>query len=254
MPATGGQSPEERQAGRIRELAASEVDFLLIGAGDGPLVRSAVEQAVARGVPLGALSSELPVELLIFKIGPDHQALGRLQAECLGTALAGRGSLALLSGPTDRVANLEQTRGFKETLARRFPGLRLVAERAASFNRAAAAEQVDGWLAHQPDLSGLAATAEEPTLGALDALWEAGRLGRTKVATTGLGPIGEASLRDGGLHCAAVPQAVAEGRAAIRNAVDYLAHRPYQKSITIPPLLLTRENVERVDWGPIRAP
>ena len=161
--------------------------------------------------------------------------MGRLQAECLGGALGGRGAIGLLAGPTDSLPMLEQSQGFRETLKKQFPNLTLVADQASAVNRSFAAELVADWLQRWPNLVGLAAEAEEPALGALDALAEAERLGQIKVAATNLGPLGERSLRDGGFQCETVEQAVAEGRAAIRNAQAYLASQPYERNVKSPP-------------------
>jgi ABC-type sugar transport system substrate-binding protein len=254
VPEVAGADDAERQARRVRELIARRVDFILLGGGDSPAVGPAIDEALARKFPLGGLSSLVPAERLVFKVGPDRFGLGRVQAECLGAALAGRGAVALLAGPADSLPALEPAQGFRETLQKQFPNVQLVAERAASLDRAAAAGQVAEWLGRWPGLAGLATGGDEPTLGALDALFAAGRLGQTKVAVANLGPPAEPSLRDGGIQCASAQQAVAEGRAAVRNALAYLAGQPYEKNVKSPPVLLTRENLEKIDWGAIRAP
>jgi ABC-type sugar transport system substrate-binding protein len=253
IPEVGGASEGERQAQAIRALL-SQVDFILLGGGEGPTVARAMEEALARSVPIGGLSSLVPVERVVFKIGPDRYAMGRLQAECLGAALTARGQVGLLSGPVNRAPAVEQARGFKETLSRQFPEVELVVEVAGVLDRAAAGALVAQWLQRWPGLQGLASGYEEGVLGILDAVAEAGRLGRTKVAGADLGPLAEGSLRDGGLHCASAQQAVAEGRSAVLNAVAFLAGEHYERNLKSAPVLVTRENIGRLDWGSIRAP
>ena len=254
LPSGDGASGEEQQVRQIRDLTARPVDFLLLGGGDGPNVRPAIDEAVGRGIPIGALSSLVPVDRGVFKVGPDRFGLGRVQAECLGTALGGRGTVALLAGPRSDAPSLEHAEGFKGTLARQFSNVQLVAEREDALDRRAAADQVSSWLQRWPDLAGVAAGADPWVNGALDALGPAGRLGQTKVASIGLPRRGEDALRGGEIRCAAMQQAVAEGRAAVRNALAYLDSQPYQKYVVSPPMLVTPDNVDRVEWGLIRAP
>jgi ABC-type sugar transport system substrate-binding protein len=253
IPEVGWASEAERQAQQIRGLLG-RVDFIQLGGGEGPTVAPAIEEALAQGVPIGGLSSLVPVERVVFKIGPDRYGMGRLQAECLGAALPRRGEVGLLSGSLTSAPAVEQSRGFKETLRRQFPDAQLVVEQTGVLDRVAAAALVADWLQQWPGLQGLASGYEEGVLGIFDALADAGRLGRTKVAAADLGPLTEGSLRDGGLHCASVQQAVAEGRSAVSNALAYLAGEHYEKNLKSAPVLVTGENIGRLDWGPIRAP
>ena len=249
-----GRDPSDRLTRQVRELAGRPVDFLLIGDGDGPLVEAAVDEAAGRAVPMGGLSSLVSAERLVFKLGPDRYAVGRVQAECLGTALSGRGAVGLLAGPPDNAPALEQAQGFRETLQKQFANVQILAERAALLDRAASAAQVNDWLRRWPDLAGLATGTEAMALGTLDALAATGRLGQIKVAVVGLSPLTEPSVRDGGIQCGVAQQAVAEGRAAVRNALAFLASQPYERNVKSPPVLVTRENFGKIDWGAIRAP
>ena len=249
-----GRDPSDRLTRQVRELAGRPVDFLLIGDGDGPLVEAAVDEAAGRAVPMGGLSSLVSAERLVFKLGPDRYAVGRVQAECLGTALSGRGAVGLLAGPPDNAPALEQAQGFRETLQKQFANVQILAERAALLDRAASAALVNDWLRRWPDLAGLATGTEAMALGTLDALAATGRLGQIKVAVVGLSPLTEPSVRDGGIQCGVAQQAVAEGRAAVRNALAFLASQPYERNVKSPPVLVTRENFGKIDWGSIRAP
>jgi ABC-type sugar transport system substrate-binding protein len=252
LPEAGGSGPE-RQARGIRELLGRRPDLLLVGGGGSPAVTAAVDEA-ARSLPIGGLTSLLPVERLVFKVGPDRLGLGRVEAECLGASLNGRGAVALIMGPPESVPAFEQSQGFREALQRQYPSTQIVAERAVALERAAAAGQVAEWLEQWPALAGVASGSNEQALGALDALWRGGRLGQTKVASIGLNPLLEPSLRDGGLQCAALQQAAAEGRAAVRNALAYLAQQPFERNVKSPPLLVTGDNLNKIDWSQVRAP
>ena len=254
IPKVSGQSGGERQAKQVRELVGRSVDFLLLGAGDDPLVAPALSEAIGRGVPIGGISSLVAVDRVVFKVGPDRYAAGRVQAECLGAALGGRGAVGLLAGPPESLPALERAQGFRETLQRQFPRIQIVVEHPTALGREAAAALVGEWLQQWPGLAGIAAEDEPTALGSLDAVLAAGRRSQTRLAAADLGEPGEQAIRDGSIACATAQQAVAEGRAAVRNAMAYLAGRPYEKNVRSAPALVTPENIGRVDWGAIRAP
>jgi ABC-type sugar transport system substrate-binding protein len=251
-PGTGPLA--ERQARQVRELVRRKVDLLLYGGDSAPPLEAALGGAAAAGIPIAGLASSAGLERQVFRVGPDRAAQGRLTAECLGGAIGGRGQVALLAGPAGSVSAIEQANGLRETLARRFPNTTLVEERQALVDRETAAALLASWLAARPALSGVVATAEPLALGSLDALSAVGRLGRVRVASIGLSPLGEPSLRDGGLQCAVLQQPVAEGRAALRNAVSLLQGQPFERTLKSPSVLATRDNLDQLDWAAIRAP
>jgi ABC-type sugar transport system substrate-binding protein len=253
-PELGTGTVAERQAHQVRELVRRKVDLLLYGGDSAPPLEAALAQAAAAGIPIAGLASGAGLERQVFRLGPDRAAQGRLAAECIGGAIGGRGQVALLAGPAGSVSAIEQANGLRDTLARRFPNTVVVEERQAPAERETAATLLASWLAVRPALSAVLATAEPLALGSLDALSAAGRLGRVKVASIGLSSLGEPSLRDGGMTCAVLQQAVAEGRAALRNAVSLLQGQPFERTLKSPSVLATRDNLDQLDWAAIRAP
>ena len=153
LPLARGANSAERQADQLRELVQRRVDLALVVGGDGPLLTAAVAEASAHGLPLAGLSSSVSVERLVFKVGTDWYAMGRLQAECLGAVIGGRGQVARLSGPSNGLAALAQAQSFRETLHQRFPRIELVAEQSALLDRTGASEVVGGWLTRWPELA-----------------------------------------------------------------------------------------------------
>jgi ABC-type sugar transport system substrate-binding protein len=244
----------ERQARQVRELVRHKVDLLLYGGESAPPLEAALAEATAASIPIAGLASSAGLERQVFRVGPDRAAQGRLAAECVGGAIGGRGQVVMLAGPAGTVSAVEQANGLRDTLGRRFPNAPLVEERLVPAERDTAASVLAGWLAARPTMSAVVATAEPLALGSLDALYAVGRLGRVKVASIGLSPLGEPSLRDGGLQCAVLEQAVAEGRAALRNAVSLLQGKPFDRTLKSPSILATRDNLDQLDWTAIRAP
>jgi len=61
-------------------------------------------------------------------------------------------------------------------------------------------------------------------------------------------------MRDGLIQMTAAQQTVMIGKNAVLTAIRYLSKEPYEKHIVIPPISVGREQVGKIDLGPIRAP
>ena len=245
--------PAERPAEQVRQLIRRRVDLLLLaGPADRELDRVLAE-AAARGILLAGLDSQVSVERLLFRVGPDHRELGRLQARCLDQAVGARGSIGLLAGPRNDPAALERLQGFKETLQREAPEVSIVEEFAGPLNQVAAAAAIGGWLERRPELSGLATDGPAASLGALEALAAAGLVGQLPLATASFGPPAEAALREGALTCEADQQLPVVAETAVQTALAYLDGQSFERSTRIPPRLLTGESFAQLKWG-VREP
>jgi inositol transport system substrate-binding protein len=82
-------------------------------------------------------------------------------------------------------------------------------------------------------------------MGALIAIEQAGRKGKTIVV--GVDAIGDAlqAVHDGRLDATVFQDALGQGGAAVESAAKIIRHQPYEKQVLIPFQLVTRENVDR---------
>jgi ABC-type sugar transport system substrate-binding protein len=234
-PVAGRPGPPGQQ---LQTLVERRVDLVLI-AGGGEALEAVLRAVEDRGVPLAGLDSQVSVERLLFRAGPDRQALGRLQAECLSLTINGPGSILLLATNWNSPASLEWARGFQSALERQRPQPRLVVERAGRLEPAGAAQLIDQALERWPDLKGLAVEGELAARGALEALRARDQVGRVRLASANVGPLADPALGDGTLACDVADQHEATARAAVRNALAYLNGRPFARNLELPPLVRT---------------
>ena len=61
-------------------------------------------------------------------------------------------------------------------------------------------------------------------------------------------------VRDGAIQMTAAQQTVMIGKNAVQTALRYLSKEPYDKHIVIPPISVAKEDLGKIDLGPIRAP
>jgi ribose transport system substrate-binding protein len=111
-------------------------------------------------------------------VGSDFQKQGVLAADALIEALGGpstKATIVELSGTTGSSPAILRGGGFDGELAAKAPGIKIVAEQTANFDRATG-QSVMATLIHQyPDIKGVFAHNDEMAIGAITALKSAGK-------------------------------------------------------------------------------
>jgi ABC-type sugar transport system substrate-binding protein len=249
-----GDANSAQQIAQLQDLIQRKVDVIIVGATNGDAVRAVVEQAVARGIPVIGLSSPPNTPQLAAVVSADHYDMGRLQARCLGGAVKS-GQVAMVAGPSGQLWADQRALGFKETLAKEFPGLRVVAENRLGDNRNAALNIAEDWMQRFPDLSGVYAATDDIAAGVVAAVKAAKRARPVHVSASNFSPTAQQLLKGGELVCVSIQQIVSQGRLAARLALDAAAQRPIpQKVVALPALLVTSDNVASVDLSGVVAP
>jgi TMAO reductase system protein TorT len=250
----GGDANASQQISQIQDLIQRKVDAIIVGATNGEAVAPIVDRAARQGIPVVGLSSPPQTSHLVSTVSADHYDMGRLQAECLSKAIGGKGNVAMMAGPSGQAWADLRARGFKETLAKDAPAIRVIAESRLADNRNAALTVAEDWVQRFPDLNGVYAATDDMAAGVISAFKAAGRLKDIKVSASNLSPTAQDLLRRGELVCTSIQQIVAQGRAALQQALAAANHQPVKKEVVLPALLVTPQNLATVDLSSVAAP
>lgn len=251
----GGDSNSAQQIAQIQDLMQRGVDAIIVGATNGDAVKAVVEQATGKGIPVIGLSSPPNTPTLTAIVGADHYDMGRLQARCLGAAMGGKGEVAMLAGPSGQIWADDRAKGFKETLAKDYPGIKVIAENRLGDNRNAALQTTEDWVQRFPDLTGVYAATDDMAAGAIAALKSAGRMKQVHVSASNFSPSAQQLIKAGELACTSIQPIVSQGREAVRIALDAAQKKPIaHKRVALPALSVTQQNLTSVDLGSVVAP
>jgi len=117
----------------------------------------------------------------IAHVAVNSQAVGVAVSEQLVAAMGGKGGIVALQGRLDTDPAQKRFAGLKAVLAKH-PGVTLLAEQPANWDRRAAFPIMQAWLAKYGDrIRGVWAANDDMALGALEALRAAGLAGRIPV-------------------------------------------------------------------------
>jgi TMAO reductase system protein TorT len=250
----GGDANASQQIAQIQDLIAKKVDAIVVGATNGDAVKAIVEKAIAAGIPVVGVSSPPSTDKLASLVSADHYDMGHLQAECLSKAMGGKGNVAMMAGPSGQAWSDLRAKGFKDTLAKEAPAVKVIAESRLADNRNAALTTAEDWVQRFPDLNGVYSATDDMAAGIITALKSADKMGEVKVSASNLSPTAQQLLKDGDLACTSIQQVVAQGRAALQQAVAAASGGKVEKEVVLPALLVTKDNLASVDLSSVVAP
>jgi ribose transport system substrate-binding protein len=99
-------------------------------------------------------------------------------AKALGDAMGGKGKVAILKAPPGIIIRDQRTNGFVDGLKQHHPGIEIVADQVADWDRKKAQDVLTTILAAHPDLGGVYGVNDSMALGAVDVAKEKGLLGK----------------------------------------------------------------------------
>ena len=113
------------QAQRIAEAVNDGVQALLVSTSDAGKVTGAIDEAVARGVPVMMFDSDAPNSKRFSFYGGDDVAMGHQVMAELATQMGGKGKIAILAGNQNAPNLQNRVKGVKEEAAK-YPGITIL--------------------------------------------------------------------------------------------------------------------------------
>jgi ribose transport system substrate-binding protein len=230
------------------------VGAIIVGATNGDAVKAVVDAAVGRGIPVIGLSSIPNTVKISSAVGADHYGMGKLQAECLAKSISGQGDVGMMAGPAGQSWADQRAKGFRETLTKESPKVRVTTESRLADNRNASLTTMEDWIQRFPDLKGVYSATDDIGAGVVGALKAAHKEAQIKVSSSNLSPTAEQLLKSGDFVCVSIQQIVLQGREAVRQAVKAAKHEATQKVVATPAILVTAQNLAKIDLSEVTAP
>jgi LacI family transcriptional regulator len=165
--------PEALAAG-LHKLTR-HADAIALIALDHPAVRTAIREAVAAGVRVLTLVSDIADVPRHGYVGIDNQAAGRLAGFLLGRFLRHPGQVAMFAGSLSYRGHEERANGFRRILAEEFPDLPVLETREMHDDVEECYRVASTLLQGTPDLAGIY-NIGAGNRGIVRALEEAGRV------------------------------------------------------------------------------
>ena len=201
-----------------------------------------MDKALAAGIPIVNVNSETKSAPTAF-VGSRDEESARLAMEYIARRLGGKGEVVMMHGYLGQAAQLKRDAGARDVLARN-PGLHLLADPTADWDRAKAQTLMENWLtAHREKIKAVFAQNDEMAMGALLAVEHAKM--KDKIIIVGVDGIADAlkAVKDGRLDATVFQDARGQGAGALGTALKIMRKQPFDKQVFIPFQLVTKENI-----------
>ncbi len=236
------QRSAEKQVQQAESFIAQKVDAIILNPCEVEASSPAVEKALAAGIPVINVNSETRTPPTAF-VGSRDEEAGTLAMQYIAERLGNNGNVVMIEGFMGQAAQIKRDRGAREVLSRN-PGLRLLANQTAEWERAKGMALMENWIESYGDrINAVFAQNDEMAIGALLALEEGGHKGKTIVVGVDAIADGLQAVRSGRLAATVFQDAAAQGATAVETAVKIIRRQPYEKQVMIPFQLVTPENV-----------
>ncbi|KUL52836.1 MULTISPECIES: ABC transporter substrate-binding protein [unclassified Streptomyces] len=181
------QSQFSKQISDVQDLIAKGADALVIAPLNSDGWEPVLRAASARHIPIVTVDRKINAkacEDYVSFIGSDFVEQGRRAADRMIEATGGKGEIAILLGTAGNNVTTERTKGFKERIEEKAPGLKVVFQQTGEFSREKGQQVTEQLIQSKPGITGIYAENDEMGLGAVNALKGAGKkAGDIKIVT-----------------------------------------------------------------------
>jgi ribose transport system substrate-binding protein len=192
---------------------------------------SPVAATMKAKIPVVTVDGSLNKKVELQNIRTDNIKSGGLAAVGLAKALGGKGKVAVVSFSPDIPVQKDRVDGFKQTLAKSYPGVSVVSVEYGGADAGKSATVTAALLQANPDLNGIYATDTNDADGAASAIQAAGKRGQIKLVAYDATPKAVQGLKSG-LFDGIVSQApYDEGFQAVKTLAMVLSGKTKQSKV-----------------------
>jgi ribose transport system substrate-binding protein len=233
------------QVNIVEDMINQRVDGIVLAPSHGTSLVPMVERAQAAGIPLTIFDSGISTENYLSYVSTDNRLGGVVAARRMGEKLGGQGKVAILGVKKGSVSTDEREEGFRETIEKEFPGIALVP--IIFYGEANATKSMDAAedvLTSHSDLTGLFASNESSTVGAVRAIRTRNLVG--KVTLVGFDATADLvqNVREGAIDSLVLQNPFKMGYEGVKTIVDKLNGKQPERRIDTGVKLLTKDNVD----------
>ena len=242
MTADGTAAEQQRV---VDDLLTKGVDAIAISPID-PQNQTPLLDAAAKRALVFTQDSDAPQSARACYIGTDNVAAGRQAGQLIREAIPEGGAIMLFVGKLDARNAQERVQGIKEALTG--SNITIIDVRTDDVDDVRAKANAADTLVRYPDVKGLVGLWAYNGPAILNAVREAGKVGRVQIVTFDEADETLAGIKEGAIHATVVQQPYEFGYQAIKRMAQALrgdrSFIPESKQIIVPTQIVNRANVE----------
>jgi len=175
------QTDYSRQLGIVDSMLNRHVDGIVVAATDKTALNASLDRATREHVPVVIFDSGVDWNDYVSFVATNNYEGGQLGGRKMGQLLSGKGSVAMVEHAPGSASTMEREQGFRDVMAKEFPGIKIIAEQYGMAERAKAMAVAENILTSHPDISGIFASSEPSSVGSAQALKSRGLSGKVRL-------------------------------------------------------------------------
>jgi len=238
------ETDREKQIQSVEDALTRGIVALVLGPNDSKALVRPVEKAKESGIPVVIIDSSIETDNYDSFAATDNIAGGADAARRLGAALNGHGKVILTCFVQNSASTDDRAKGFRDTLAKEFPGIQLVAEQYTLGTVEDARQKTTDMLIKHNDADGLFAVNQPTSVGAYKALQSMELAGKVKFVGFDSDPVLLEGIEHGEVDSLIVQDPFKIGYTGVKTAVEILNGNPAEKLKPIPSMIVDKTNLE----------
>lgn len=242
------ETDREKQIQAVEDAIVKEVAGIVLGPNDAKALVRPVEKIKAAGIPCVIIDSAVdadPKDYVSF-VATDNYLGGAKAAQRLGEAMNGHGQVILTKFVQNSASTDARAQGFKETLEKEFPEIRIAAEQYTLGTVEDSRQKTVDMLMRNKGVTGLFAVNQPTTVGAYKALQNQELLGKVKMVGFDSDPVLLEGIESGGVEALVVQNPYAIGYEGVKIVVEAIEGKEVSAQVPIESMIVDRENLEEM--------
>ena len=233
-----------RQLSIVDSMINSRVDGIVLAPTDAVAFVSVVDRAQASGIPVVIFDTGIEGDNYVSFVATNNYQAGVMAARRMGELLDGSGEVAVVRMVPGSDSTTQREEGFKDTVAKEFPGIEIVAEDYCMADYAKSLEIAENFLTAHPELDGIFGSTEPSIVGPSQAVRGRGLIGKLHLVGFDFSDAIEKDLREGVIDSVVVQDPFRIGYTAVKTMVEQLEGGTPEKRINTPVRLVTASNLD----------
>ena len=175
------QTDYARQLEIMESMLNRHVDGIVVAAADKTSLNASLDRAAREKVPVVIFDSGVDSTNFVSFVATNNFEGGQLGGRKLGQLLGGKGTVAMIEHAPGSASTMDRENGFKDVMAKEFPGIKIVAEQFSMAVRAKGMAVTENILTSHPELNGIFASSEPSSVGSAQAIKSSGLTGKVKL-------------------------------------------------------------------------
>ena len=234
------------QLAMVEDAITKKMDAILLAPLDRDALNPGVQRAKAAGIKVVIIDSAVSTDYDVF-LATDNGAAGRTAADTLANLVGQQGKVAIINAQPGAATAMTRENEFKAQMASKYPGITVVGTQYSDGDRTRALNIATDFMTANPDLAGIYATNEGSTVGAGNAIDQAGKAGVVKFVGFDWSADTKALVEKDVLAASMVQNPYEMGYMGVQAAVDLVTGKGVaNKNIDTGVTVVTKANMNSV--------